>query len=218
MILEHVTGLNDVILTWLPFFSLGFFAELGVALAGSAISSLFGSSGASSQDRALRRAQGTQAAYQKEVLGLYRNLLAEGKPLRQAQQGLGLEGIKWTTEDLMRPPGTNALFQEAVGNLAASLSRYGLSPDSSAFARGSADLLARDIEDVRSKRLMAAQFGSTGVQEASNLLGMAGGAATNISNLQASQGAVQGGLYGSIGQSIAQAPFAAALLSGAFGK
>lgn len=111
-------------------------------------------------------------------------------------------------QDVLRKPGTSALFQQGVGNIAAGLAPYGVSPKGSAFGRMYTDLLARDIESTRQGRFQLAGYGTspsstglsptTGYGQGIQMAGLYGQSATNISELLQARSTNQQNLYGDL--------------------
>lgn len=203
-----------------------------------AASVLLSSQGAKEQAKALREAGKIQEAIQMEQLALYKSLLEEGKPLREAYQQAALanlplqqkayqQSLELIGKDVLRTPGTGELFrrglQTGTNTVTANLSRYGIDPSSGvgqrALAELSGGLLASDIQNIRNARFQllggnkptAVNTLSTAV----GLLGQAGNTAANRANLIAQEGAVKGGFYGSLGQDVANIGLLAG--QGAFG-
>ena len=90
--------------------------------------------------------------------------------------GAALGALPLLTEDINRQAGTGAPFQQALSrgttNLASQYAPFGLSPDSSAFARSASDLnaslFAQDTSQLRDARFRLAGLGP-------NVLGAATG-------------------------------------------
>lgn len=126
-------------------------------------------------------------------------------------------------KDVLREPGTSALFKEGVGNIAAGLAPYGVSPKGSAFGRMYTDLLARDIESTRQGRFQIAGYGTQptttgysptmGMGEAGQMAGYAGQSGSQYANLLTQQGANIGGMYGTLGQTAVQMPMYMSMLN-----
>jgi hypothetical protein len=156
-----------------------------------------------------------QRRQQSQLLEIMRGLLAEGAPTRQAQFGAAQFGLRGLTEAAGRQPGTGPQFERALETgtrgLAQQLAQFGVSPDSSAFARSTGELAGeltgQDIDRINSILSFlsgqapsvlpaAAQFGGLAQgagQLAGQQVGQAAGFGQNI-------GAVQGGLTSSLGQ------------------
>lgn len=116
-------------------------------------------------------------------------------------------------QDVLREPGTSQLFQQGVGNIAAGLAPYGVSPKGSAFQRMYTNLLGQDIENVRQDRfklagLVSGQPFTPNISPETGYPNMsaAGAAQSDYASLLGTQGAVTGGMYGSLGQTVQQLP------------
>ncbi len=211
-------------------------AQLAVA----AYSAYSASQAADEESEAIEKAAESTESWQKYLVALeekkddeaarFRDLAyKEGKlQYQQAQKLLPMytketmatypSTMKLLREDVLREPGTSALFQQGVGNIAAGLAPYGASPKGSAFGRMYSNLLAQDIESTRQGRFTLAGFGTqpsmqgispeTGYPNMSN----ATQAQSDLSNLIGMQGATQAGMYRSYGQMAQQLPMYYSLL------
>jgi hypothetical protein len=215
--------------------------SLGVAGIGLGLGSLFlQKEGADEQSEAIEKAAESTEEWQKYLVALeekkydeaarFRDLAYEQANLtyQQAQQLTPMytketmatypQTMEMLRQDVLREPGTSELFKRGVGNISAGLAPFGISPNSSAFNRMYTDLLGQDIENVRQSRFKLAGYGTqpstanvsatTGYPDMS----AASQAQGNYASLIGAQGAVQGGLYGSLGQTATQMPLYYSLL------
>ena len=173
----------------------------GLAIAGIA-SGLGGIFGSRAQDKALGKAADMQAAFQQQIMQLYKSIYEEGRPFREA----ATEVLGLVKDEAMREPGTGQLFERGLSKgterLASEFSKYGLL-DSSSFGVASgeltADLLSRDIESIRGTRQSLLTGINTGIPGSIQTLGMAEGPINKQSQIIGQQGAVKGALYGELG-------------------
>jgi len=167
----------------------------------------------SAQQASLSEAR-KQRHQQQQMLKYMRQMMSEGAPTRQQQYGATQFGLQGLQRQATAAPGTSQSYQLAsenmMRNLSQNLSRYGVSPDSSVFARssgvGEANLMAADQERINvilqylagqspNTLPMAGQFGEL----AQGYGGQAGQQISNYANLLTSQGAVKGGMASSLG-------------------
>ncbi len=238
---DMIKNMSDDELLSLPPMAGGDPATAGMAIVGGQIVGGFlSANGAKKQAKALREAGNVQEAIKMEQLAMYRQLLEEGRPLREAYQEAALanlplqqaayqQSLGLLSQDILREPGTGALFNRGLSRgksaIAKDLSKYGIDPSSGVAQRGFAELtgslLASDIANIRNARfnlLDRSNFAKPAntLSTAVNLLSGAGNVAANRADLIASEGAVKGGLYGSIGQDVANIGLLAGL--GVFNK
>lgn len=127
-------------------------------------------------------------------------------------------------KDVLRPPGTSELFKQGVGNIAAGLAPYGVSPKGSAFGRMYSNLLAQDIESTRQGRFQLAGYGTQpSMQSISPETGYpdfsgATSAQSDLANLMGMQGATQAGLYSAQSKYASQLPAYFNLLQNQWGN
>jgi len=190
-------------------------AILGGAVVAGAGAGLAGSlTGAHAQEVGLSRAANIQQQYQQQLLDFQRMVYGEGAPFRDLAKGL-LPDLRRQVLSPESSAGYKLLSREGLdllrGNAATTGDPYS-GPSQIAQGRFQAGLAAseRDAQIQRMFQLagFGSQAGGQSTAQAANLLGAAGGPATNMANLAQSQGAVQGGLYGSIGNTFAQLPYA----------
>jgi len=192
----------------------------GTALALGGVAAAAGASaagsiaGAHAQSNALTKASNIQKQYQQQLLDFQRMVYGEGAPFRDLAKGL-LPDLRQQALSPESSAGYKLLSREGLdllrGNAATTGDPYS-GPSQIAQGRFQAGLAAseRDAQIQRMFQLagFSSQVGGQSTAQAANLLGAAGGPANNMANLAQSQGAVQGGLYGSLGNTFAQLPYA----------
>ena len=188
-------------------------ATIGAAVVGGGLSYL----GAKEQAEGIGKAGKAAARSEARALEFQREIYEEGAPYRE----LGREAVPFLREDILAAePGTSPLYQRAltggIEDIQTQLAGYGLADSSvagKAIGEFTGELSARDIADIRSRRMSLAGFQGAGTAGALQAGGAAAGAAREGGRLDVAGGAVRGGLYGSLGQTIAAAPLQYAQLS-----
>lgn len=180
-------------------------ASAGISSVGNLVSSLIQKS---SIDKGIE--------IQQQQLDLFQNLINEGKPLREALINAGLEAVPELLDFGLGTAGTGERFNRTLTrgtkDIFSGLSAYGLT-DSSTAGTAVGDFTANLIASDEDRRLRVLS-GLAGYQDPALSLGAQGsvGAAGSISDLVTSQGASTAGLYGSIGNTLAQLPLASELI------
>lgn len=145
-----------------------------VGLGAAGVGMYFSAASARKQAAALKEAGDAAGAAEMERLALARELMDEGKPLREALIQSGLETVPAFTaaatkalalleKDILAPPGTSETFQlglkEGTKAIMQNLAPYGLT-DSSVASEAVGDLteglLAKDMDWVREARFRLA--------------------------------------------------------------
>ena len=199
---------------------MGFFSDILAPIAGGVGGFLLGGpagaidgaglglqlTGQQKQEEAISEAQRTQEGALDFQQNLTLQLLAEGKPLREAQTEASLRSLELLRGDIEREPGTGPLFTSALErgteSIFSNLAPFGLTDSSTAgtaVGRFGADLTAADMAQLTSDRFRLAGFGPnlTGLG-----VGQAGGTANafgNVADLQLLSGVNQANLFGDIG-------------------
>ncbi len=180
--------------------------------------------GAKKQRQAIGKAARGQEAFQQNLLDFQREVFEGGQPFRDISLEFartGAETLPQLQENVMNPTlsaGFGLAAQEGLQLLSQNAAVTG-SPTSGpaqiAKGRFMAGLSSAETDRMMNNMFRLAGFGTgaggqatAATGQAGQALGAAGGVAGNLANLQVAQGAVQGGLYGSIGQTIAQLPMA----------
>jgi len=168
------------------------------AVAAAAISAYGAHEGQRKEERGIKKAEQQQAAIRKREEEIY----GETAAFRE----LAREAVPFIREDVLAAePGTSSLYQRAltggIEDIQTQLAGYGLADSSvagKAIGEFTGELSARDISDIRSKRLALASGGTIGIPETLSAAGMSAGVASNLSNLATQRGVSQGGLYGNL--------------------
>jgi len=173
----------------------------GAAILGAAV---LGTGGgllaANKQAGALKKAQKGQGDIQQQMLDFQREVYAEGKPFREA-----FGRLLTSLEDQAGAPIADSQLTDEVRLAEAEFAKTG-NLRSGAFQ----DTIARAIERSQSRQFsrgvqaaaLASGQGNFATQQAQGLFGPIANVQGNISQLQAGQGAVQGGLFSSIGNQL----------------
>jgi hypothetical protein len=191
----------------------------GASLAGS----IYGSK---KQSEGIKRGQDIQSRYYQELLDFQKQVYGESEPFRDIALNRAelIESLMPDlTAKLLKPAGSTVseryklAGREGMDLIRSNFATSG-SPSSGpaqiaagrfmeGLSAAEADRLINQ-ENINTSNLLGFTSGvpspTTGVAESANLLGAAGGPAGNLSNLAVSQGAVTGGLYGSIGSDLSQ--------------
>jgi len=176
------------------------------AAAAGAGASAYGAHEQAKAQKAGIRASETAEAYRTRIT---EELLAEGKPLRQAEQEAAIRMIGLSEQDFMREPGTGPEFttglRKGTKAIMQELAPYGLTESSvsgTAVGELSTGLLASDIGQIREGRLRLAGFAPDTLGPAAAFSGQAGQLASVTAGLQSQS--PWSGFYNDIGQSLTQ--------------
>lgn len=193
----------------------------GLAIAGGA--ALLGSAlGAKEQSKGIKSAANTQAAEQQRLLDFQKQVYGEAAPFRDISLQYAQTGAKAlpTLYDYVMNPtisqGARMAAEEGQNMISQDAATAG-SPTSGPAQIAKSNFLARLMASERDRQVgdmfrLAGLGGDAGGQAATatgqsgQLAQGAAGIGGNIANLQTTQGAVQGGLYNTIGQTISQLP------------
>lgn len=193
----------------------------GLAIAGGA-ALLGGALGAKEQSKAIKSASNTQAAEQQHLLDFQKQVYGEGQPFRDISLQYAQTGAKTLPslyDYVMNPTISEGARMAATEgqNLISQDAATAGSPTSGPAQIAKSNFLARLMASERDRQVgdmfRLAGFGGDASGMASGATGQAGqlaqgvaGIGGNIANLQTSAGAVRGGMYNTIGQTVAQLP------------
>jgi hypothetical protein len=188
--------------------------------------------GSHEQSKAIEKAAQQTESWQDYLVALEERRYDDAARFRNiayktAQLQLG--GMK-TAMPLMQQyakatPGTSPAYQNALRmgtrSLMSNLAPYGLSPSSSTAGQATgelgANLLATDWQNILNTQKALAGYAPnaspTQGAEYMGLLGQAGSAQSDVSNLLGMQGATKGGMYGNLGNMAMQMPLYYSLLN-----
>lgn len=185
-------------------------AAVGGSIAGSALQYL----GAKEQTKAYRYATDLEYGLSREQWDMAKQLMAEGKPIREALQEVAQQSVGLISEDILREPGESLLFQQALREgtkgIVSNLAPYGLVDSSvtgEAVGRLGTGLIAQEQSAIRAARFKTAGFAPDTSQVATNLYGLAGQSVGRQAGYVAGQGNIQAGLYSNVGQTLSQLPY-----------
>lgn len=194
------------------------------AVAAGAGASIIGNYlGAREQSKAINSASRREASFQNKMLDFQRQVYDEGTPFRDISlqyARTGAETLPRLTHDVMNPTlsaGFGLASREGLDLLSGNAATTGdpnSGPAQIAKARFMEGLLATERDRQIGDMFRLAGFGgAAGTQAnnatgtAANLMGAAGNISGNIANMDIARGGVTGGLYGSIGNTLAQLPY-----------
>ncbi len=197
------------------------FPWLAAAVGGGALLNFLG---VGAQQKGLSAAERSQQAFQNRLIDFQREVFESGQPFRDISLDFartGAETLPQLQQNVLNPQlssGFGLAAQEGLQLLSQNAAVTG-SPTSGpaqiAKGRFMAGLGSAETDRMMNNMFRLAGFGTgaggqaaAATGQAGQVLGAAGGVAGNISNLQAQQGAVQGGLFGSFGNTLAQLPVA----------
>ncbi|TAL13949.1 hypothetical protein EPN95_04650 [Patescibacteria group bacterium] len=176
--------------------------------------------GANKQSAELRKARRGQEAYQNSLLDFQRMIYGEGAPFRDLAKGLLPDLLKRfsASPESVVSPAFSLIGKEGLNLLRSNFSTSGdpsSGPAQIAGGRFLEGLGAQEADRIiQQKNLMNADLlnlagfgtgtGSSASGQALSLSVPIGQTAGNIADLTTTQGAVQGGLYGSIGNNLSQ--------------
>lgn len=192
------------------------------AVAAAGIGGLFMYAGARKQSNAINRATDTQAAEQQKLLDFQKQVYGEAQPFRDIQLQYAQTGAKTLPslyDYVMNPTmseGARLAATEGQNLISQDAATAG-SPTSGPAQIAKSNFLARLMASERDRQVndmfrlsgFGSDAGATAANatgQSANLMNTAAGIGGNIANLQVGQGAVQGGLYNTIGQTIGQLP------------
>jgi len=189
---------------------MGTVAAIGAVGGGMALGSIGNIVGANAQTRALKRGQNIQRDYQNQLLEFQRMIYGDASPYRDLATGL-LPDLEASVRNPQTSEGFKIASQEGLDLLRSNAAVSGdPNSGSSQIAQGRflSGLTASERDRQISDMFRLAGFGqgasSQAAGQSAQLLGAAGGPAANMSNMAIQQGAVTGGLYGSLGKDISQ--------------
>ena len=162
-----------------------------------------------------RQEAGRQREQQQASLDIMRQLFGEGAATREQQFAATQFGLKGLTEAAQRQPGTGVPFQRALAGgtrqLAGQLEQFGVSPDSSVFARSTGELAgsltASDVDRITQIQQFLAGQAPNLVPAATQFAGiaqgfgqLAGQQTGRAAGITADIGAVKGAFQSSLGE------------------
>src|SRR3989304_8654681 len=193
------------------------------AVAAAAVGGLFMYAGARKQSSAINRAADTQAVEQQRLLDFQKQVYGEAEPFRDIQLQYAQTGAKALPslyDYVMNPTMSEGARMAATEgqNLISQDAATAGSPTSGPAQLAKSNFLARLMASERDRQVndmfRLSGFGSDAGATANNatgqsvnLMNTAAGIGGNIANLQTAQGAVQGGLYNTIGSTVGQLPY-----------
>ncbi len=166
---------------------------------GTAVAGYYGSE---AQKEGIESAEEQQAAALAEARERETGIRGETAEFRE----LAREAVPLIRKDVLAAePGASPLYQRAlaggVEDIQTQLAGYGLADSSvagKAIGEFTGELSARDIADIRSKRLAVAGGATTGIPETLSAAGLRAGPTRALSGLAVQKGEVAGGLYGEL--------------------
>jgi len=193
------------------------------AVAAAAVGGLFMYAGARKQSSAINRAADTQAVEQQRLLDFQKQVYGEAEPFRDIQLQYAQTGAKALPslyDYVMNPTMSEGARMAATEgqNLISQDAATAGSPTSGPAQIAKSNFLARLMASERDRQVndmfRLSGFGSdagatanNATGQSANLMNAAAGIGGNIANLQVGQGAVQGGLYNTIGSTVGQLPY-----------
>ena len=198
-------------------------SAIAVAIGGAAaIGGIAAYAGAKKQSSAINRAADTQAAEQQRLLDFQKQVYGDAEPFRDIQLQYAQTGAKALPslyDYVMNPTMSEGARMAATEgqNLISQDAATAGSPTSGPAQIAKSNFLARLMASERDRQVndmfrlsgFGSDAGATATNatgQSANLMNAAAGIGGNIANLQTAQGAVQGGLYNTIGQTIGQLP------------
>jgi len=180
----------------------------GTYLGGKLIEGLGSWFGGKEEKKGIDRATEMQERLGQRQLQIYEDLIAEGRPEREASSLARMEAMKQIQQDVMREPGTSQLYKtglrRGIEGMAREFAPLGLVSGrggSTAFRRNVGEfaegLMGREIEGVRAERRYLAGLGppSTSPATALGAFRQYGQTQENISNLALARSGIDAGLY-----------------------
>jgi len=172
------------------------------AVAGAVVGGGLSYLGAKEQAGGIEKAGEAAAASEARALEFQKEIYGEGAPFRE----LSREAIPFLREDILATdPGTSPLYQRAltggIEDIQTQLAGYGLADSSvagKAIGEFTGELSARDVADIRSRRMALTGFQGAGTAGALQAGGAAASATRERGRLDVAGGAVRGGLYGDL--------------------
>ena len=198
-------------------------SAIAVAIGGAAlIGGTAAYYGAKEQGKGIKAAANTQAAEQQMLLDFQKQVYGEAQPFRDIQLQYAQTGAKTLPslyDYVMNPTmseGARMVAMEGQNLISQDAATAG-SPTSGPAQIAKSNFLARLMASERDRQVndmfrlsgFGSDAGATATNatgQSANLMNAAAGIGGNIANLQTAQGAVQGGLYNTIGQTVAQLP------------
>jgi len=178
--------------------------------------------GAKEQSKAIKSSANTQAREQERLLDFQKQIYGDAQPFRDIQLQYAQTGAKALPslyDYVMNPTMSEGARMAATEgqNLISQDAATAGSPTSGPAQLAKSNFLARLMASERDRQVndmfRLSGFGSDAGATANNatgqsvnLMNTASGIGGNIANLQTAQGAVQGGLYNTIGSNISQLP------------
>lgn len=188
----------------------------GLSLAGSYF-------GAKEQKKGIDKATELQRELGERQLKIYEQLIAEGRPEREAASQARMEALAQIQKDVMREPGSSKMYQtglrrgtEDIARQYAALGLVSGGGGSTAFGRATGEfaegLMGREIEGIRGERRYLAGLGPPTASPSTALgaFGQYGQTQTNIANLGLARSQVQAGFYKDIAGIVGQGLMAGA--------
>lgn len=180
------------------------------AVAGAVVGGGISYLGAKEQAKGIERAGEAAGVSGARALEFQKEIYGEAAPYRE----LGREALPFLREDILAAePGASPLYQRAltggIEDIQTQLAGYGLADSSvagTAIGEFTGELSARDIADIRSRRMALTGFRGAGTGGALQAGEAAARAAGEGGRLDVAGGAVRGGLYGSLAQTAAGLP------------